>query len=229
MPSPSLWSLFSLWLVAASAMLLMMLPGSAITHCIISLFITIVAAVLAYCGYLTVLIKAATIANLSRTIYHWLHQQALNDAIAALPGPPWLLTWLTQIAKQQHATVRQIGKMNKWHMVLHWSLCNISILIQASNPAPIITSLNTFTCDVNHFAAALYNIDGQLTTLANNLQRLENAIDRGYNHFQEVWLYPLRLSSPPPMYEMSPSIIPVRTPLSQGSEDEFGVGKWPQS
>ena len=63
---------------------------------------------------------------------------------------------------------------------------DISILIQASNPTPIITSLNTFTHDVDHFVAALYNIDGQLTTLANNLQRLENAIDGGYNHFQEV-------------------------------------------
>ena len=57
--------------------------------------------------------------------------------------------------------------------------------IQASNPTPIITSLNTFTRDVNHFAAALYNIDGRL---ADNLQRLENAIDRGYDWFQEVWL-----------------------------------------
>ena len=129
-------------------------------RCIILLFITIVATVLAYCGYLTVVVKATAIANLSCTIYHQLHQQALNDAIAALPGPPWLLTWLVQIAKQQHATVRQIGKMNGWHMALHCSLCNISISIQASNPAPIITSLNAFTCDVDHFAAALYNIDG---------------------------------------------------------------------
>ena len=80
---------------------------------------------------------------------------------------------------QQRATVQQIGKMNKWHMVLHQLLHNISILIQASNPAPIITSLNAFTCDVDHFAAALYNIDGQLTTLADNLQRLENTISEG--------------------------------------------------
>ena len=86
-------------------MLLMMLPGSAIVCHIILLFITIVTTVLAYCGYLTVLVKVATIANLSHTIYHQLHQQTLNDAIAALPGPPWLLTWLTQIAKQQCATV----------------------------------------------------------------------------------------------------------------------------
>ena len=42
-------------------------------------------------------------------------------------------------------------------------------------------SLNTFTHDVDHFAAALYNIDGQLTALANNLQRLENAINGGYD------------------------------------------------
>ena len=45
------------------------LPGSAITHCIISLFITIVAAVLGYCGYSTVVVKATAIANLSRAIY----------------------------------------------------------------------------------------------------------------------------------------------------------------
>ena len=100
-------------------MLLMMLPGSAITRRIISLFIAVIAAVLAYCGYSTVVVKAAAIANLSRTVYHRLHQQALNDAIAALPGPPWLLSWLAQIAKQQRATVRQIGKMNEWHMALH--------------------------------------------------------------------------------------------------------------
>ena len=81
-------------------MLLMKLPGSAITHHIISLFIAIVATVLAYCGYLTVIVKAAAIANLSRAVYHQLHQQALNDAVAALPGPPWLLSWLAQIAKQ---------------------------------------------------------------------------------------------------------------------------------
>ena len=82
--------------------------------------------------------------------------------------------------------------MNDWHMALHCSLHNISILIQASNPAPIIMSLNTFTCDVDHFAAALYNIDGRLTTLADNLQRLENAIDGGYDWFQEVWLQELQ-------------------------------------
>ena len=86
-------------------MLLMMLPGSAIAHRIISLFIAVVATVLAYCGYSTVVVKAAAIANLSRTVYHQLHQQALNDAVAVLPGPPWLLSWLVQIAKQQHATV----------------------------------------------------------------------------------------------------------------------------
>ena len=33
MPSPPIWSSFSLWLIAASAMLLMMLPGSAIARC----------------------------------------------------------------------------------------------------------------------------------------------------------------------------------------------------
>ena len=86
-------------------MLLMMLPGSAIACHIISLFITIAATVLAYCGYLTVVVKAAAIANLSRTVYHRLHQQALNDAVAALPGPPWLLSWLAQIAEQQRAMV----------------------------------------------------------------------------------------------------------------------------
>ena len=52
--------------------------------------------------------------------------------------------------------------------------------------------LNAFTRDVDHFAAALYNIDGWLTTLADNLQRLENAIDGGYDRFQEVWLQELR-------------------------------------
>ena len=86
-------------------MLLMMLPGSAIARRIISLFIAVVTAVLAYCGYSTVLVKAATIANLSCAVYHRLHQQALNDAIAMFPGLPWLLTWLAQIAEQQHATV----------------------------------------------------------------------------------------------------------------------------
>ena len=97
-----------------------------------------------------------------------------------------------QITKQQHTTVQQIGKMNKWHMALHRSPCNVSVLIQASNPAPIITLLNAFTHDIDHFATALYNIDGQLTTLANNLQRLENAINRGYDWFQEVWLQELQ-------------------------------------
>ena len=82
--------------------------------------------------------------------------------------------------------------MNKWHMALHWLLHDISILIQASNPTPIIMLGNAFTCDVNHFAAALYNIDGRLTTLADNLQRLENAIDGGYDRFQEVWLQELQ-------------------------------------
>ena len=81
--------------------------------------------------------------------------------------------------------------MNEWHMALHWSLCDISISIQASNPAPITMSLNAFTHDVDHFAAALYNIDGQLTTLADNLQRLENTINGGYDQFQEVWLQEL--------------------------------------
>ena len=52
--------------------------------------------------------------------------------------------------------------------------------------------LNTFTCDVDHFATTLYNIDSRLTTLANNLQRLENAINGGYDQFQEVWLQELR-------------------------------------
>ena len=192
MPSLPIWSSFLLWLVAASAMLLMMLPGSAIAHHIISLFITVVATVLAYCGYSTVVVKAATITNFSHAIYHQLHQQALNDAIAALLGLPWLLSWLAQIAKQQRTTVRQVGRMNEWHLALHRSLCDISISIQSSNPTPIIMLLNTFTRDVNHFAAALYNIDGQLTTLADSLQRLENAIDGGYDRFQEVWLQELR-------------------------------------
>ena len=56
----------------------------------------------------------------------------------------------------------------------------------------MITSLNAFTRDVDHFAAALYNIDGRLTTLANNLQWLENAVDGGYDRFQEAWLQELR-------------------------------------
>ena len=173
-------------------MLLMMLPGSAIARHIISLFITVIATVLAYCGYSTVVVKAATIANLSCTVYHWLHQQALNDAVAMLPGPPWLLSWLAQIAEQQRTTVRQVGKMNEWHMVLHRSLHDITISIQSSNPTPIIMSLNAFTRDVDHFAAALYNIDGRLTALADNLQRLENAIDGGHDRFQEIWLQELR-------------------------------------
>ena len=177
MPSSPLWSLFLLWLIVASAMLLMMLPGSAITCHIISLSITVVTSVLAYCGYSTVLVKAAAITNLSQAIYHCLHQQALNNAISALPGPPWFLTWLAQITKQQHATVCQIGKMNEWHMALHQLLCNISILIQVSNPAPIITSLNAFTHNVDDFAAALYNIDGWLTTLTDNLHGLNTAIN----------------------------------------------------
>ena len=121
--------------------------------------IAVVATVLAYCGYLTVVVKAATIANLSCAVYHRLHQQALNDAVATLPGPPWLLSWLAQIAKQQRATVRQIGKMNEWHMALHWLLRDISISIQAANPTPIITSLNAFTRDVDHFTTTLYNIN----------------------------------------------------------------------
>ena len=112
---------------------------------------------------------------------HGLHRLLNNSA------------WLAQITEQQRTTVRQIGKMNKWHMALHQLLCDISILIQASNPAPIITLLNTSTCDVDHFAAALYNIDGQLTTLADNLQRLENAIDGEYDRFQEMWLQELQV------------------------------------
>ena len=76
-------------------------------------------------------------------------------------------------------------------MALHQPLCDISILIQSLNPTPIITLLNAFTRDVDHFSAALYNIDGQLTTLTGNLQRLENAINGGYDQFQEVWLQEL--------------------------------------
>ena len=79
----------------------------------------VVASVLAYYGYSTALVQAAAVANLSCTIYHHLHQQALNDAISTLPGLPWLLSWLAQIAGQQRATVQQVGKMNKWHMALH--------------------------------------------------------------------------------------------------------------
>ena len=108
-----------LWLVATSAMLLMMLPGSNTVRHIILPFIAAVASVLAYYGYSTILVQAAAIANLSHAVYHRLHQQALNDAISALPGPPWLLSWLAQIAEQQRATVRQVGKMNEWHMALH--------------------------------------------------------------------------------------------------------------
>ena len=70
MPSPPIWLSFLLWLIAASAMLLMMLPGSAIVRHIILLFIAAIATVLAYCGYLTVVVKAAAIANLSCTVYH---------------------------------------------------------------------------------------------------------------------------------------------------------------
>ena len=82
--------------------------------------------------------------------------------------------------------------MNEWHIALHRLLRDISISMQASNPTPIITSLNAFTHDVDHFAATLYNIDGRLTTLADNLQSLENAIDGGYDQFQEVWLQELQ-------------------------------------
>ena len=76
--------------------------------------------------------------------------------------------------------------MNEWHMALHRLLHDIAISSQAANPTPIITSLNAFTRDVDHFAATLYNIDGRLTALADNLQRLENAVDGGYDRFQEV-------------------------------------------
>ena len=82
--------------------------------------------------------------------------------------------------------------MNEWHMALHRLLRDIAVLTQAANPTPIITSLNAFTRDVDHFAAALYNIDGRLTTLADNLQRLENAVDGGYDQFQEAWLQELQ-------------------------------------
>ena len=78
-------------------------------------------------------------------------------------------------------------------MVLHRSLHDISITIQASYPAPIITSLNTFSRDLDHLAADLYSVNGRLTTLAENLQGLENAINGGYNHFQEIWLQELRV------------------------------------
>ena len=126
-------------------MLLTMLPGSNTIRHIILPFIAAVASVLAYYGYLTVLVQATAIANLSCAVYHRLHQQALNDAISALPGPPWLLSWLAQIAEQQCTAVQQVGKMNKWHMALHRLLRDISIMIQTSNPAPIITSLNAFS------------------------------------------------------------------------------------
>ena len=56
---------------------------------------------------------------------------------------------------------------------------------------PIITLLNAFTCDIDHFAAALYNIDGQLITLADSLQGLETTINGGYDRFQEIWLQEL--------------------------------------
>ena len=82
--------------------------------------------------------------------------------------------------------------MNEWHMALHRSLHDISILIQASNPMPIIMSLNAFTRNVDHFAAALYNIDGRLATLADNLQGLETAINGRYDCFQEIWLQELQ-------------------------------------
>ena len=62
--------------------------------------------------------------------------------------------------------------MNEWHMVLH-------------------RSLNAFTCDVDHFTVTLYNIDGQLTALTDNLHGLETAIDGGYDCFQEIWLQEL--------------------------------------
>ena len=60
-------------------------------------------------------------------------------------------------------------------------LRDIAISTQATNPTPIITSLNAFTRDVDHFAAALYNIDGRLTALTDNLQRLENTVDGRYD------------------------------------------------
>ena len=82
--------------------------------------------------------------------------------------------------------------MNEWHMALHRLLHDISIMIQTSNPTPIITSLNTFSQDVDHLAADLYSVNGQLTTLAENLQGLENAINGGYNCFQEIWLQELQ-------------------------------------
>ena len=83
-------------------------------------------------------------------------------------------------------------KMNEWHMALHRLLRDIAVSTQAANPTPIITSLNAFTHDVDHFAAALYNIDGRLTALVDNLQKLENAIDGGYDRFQEIWLRELQ-------------------------------------
>ena len=64
-------------------------------------------------------------------------------------------------------------------------------MIQTSNPAPIITSLNAFSRDTDHLAANLYSVNGCLTTLTKNLQGLENAINGGYDHFQEIWLQEL--------------------------------------
>ena len=77
-------------------------------------------------------------------------------------------------------------------MALHRSLRDISIMIQTSNPAPIITSLNVFSRDTDHLAANLYSVNGRLTTLAENIQGLENAINGGYDRFQEIWLQELR-------------------------------------
>ena len=77
-------------------------------------------------------------------------------------------------------------------MTLHWSLCDVSILIQASNPTPIITSLNPFSQDVDHLAANLYSVNGQVTALTEDLHRLKTAINRGYDCFQEIWLQELR-------------------------------------
>ena len=74
----------------------------------------------------------------------------------------------------------------------HGVTLDIAVSTQAANPTPIIMSLNAFTHDVDHFAAALYNIDGRLTALVDSLQRLENAIDGGYDRFQEIWLRELR-------------------------------------
>ena len=46
---------------------------------------------------------------------------------------------------------------------------------------------------MDHLAADLYSINGQLTTLAENLQGLENAINGGYDRFQEIWLQELQV------------------------------------